>query len=303
MKPVILGLLIGVLGSYSAHAQGSGSHGGDGLVIEFTGTARNIVEAMGPLGDLSGCPTQAQFKEVIAQTKVISEPTVLIDYVEHDAKNDPDTKLITLSRARLPTLSDPLAYVNLVMHEYFGILKLEGTNDTSVSQLCLNQIRKQRINLRSLIYKINPITTFEEQLSRGKAALQCVKDLTSIERIMVSTDDQLLWAKEDSDHLFHLIRHGDIRVIKGGLIQTVTNQVLENIRSEFDPSTGEVIFRMVLTTNCSRFVLTSKDHASWDVMISNTKYDGCTYESPDGTWYRRGCTPVYYQGKIDNVVY
>lgn len=296
MKTAILGLLISVLGAYSAYAQGSGSHGGDGLVIEFTGTARNIRAAMVPFGALAGCPTEAQFKEVIDQTKVISEPTVLIDFVERDAKNDADAKLITLSRARLVNLSDPLAYVNLVMHEYFGILKLEGTNETSASQFCLNQIRSRGVDVVSTIYKINPITTFEQQFTQGKSGLQCnwqgdrlrIKltfvdnKSAAVESAILTTDDQYTMFRWQPDG------YGS------------SSYWLGQFKKEYAISEGIIHFRFIDSDRCTRYVFDSLDHMNWKVTLTNYGSKcGFGQDKMDpfkerGASYVMSCQPVYF---------
>lgn len=293
MKTAILAFLVGVLGSYSVHAQGSGSHGGDGLVIEFTGTARNIRAAMVPLGALAGCPTEAQFEEVIDQTKVISEPTVLINYIEHDAKNDSDAKLITLSRARLINLSDPLAYVNLVMHEYFGILKLEGTNDTSVSQLCLSQIRSHGIDVNSLIYKISPITTFEQQFSIGRAALDCRNNYGDYRRILAVCDE----GKKDLCDVTATIRLDDglFTNMRGKAVSGYSSsKILKMFSTEYSVSNGSLNFRFSYLSQWKDFAFESLDHVEWNVRITSKTGN---YGENSSTQSFSSCKPVYFTSK------
>jgi hypothetical protein len=108
------------------HAQASGGHGGDGLVFEFTGTANNIADQMAILGKLPNCPAPDLFKRTVStnptvegHTKVKSAPIVLVNYVEQDAESNWSTREVTLNRSRIVNLTDPLAYFNVVMHEYF----------------------------------------------------------------------------------------------------------------------------------------------------------------------------------------
>lgn len=284
-------------------AQASGSHGGDGLVFEFTGTANNIADQMAIMGQLSHCPSAELFKNTVStdltvagHTTVKSAPIVLVNYVEQDAESLWQTHTITLNRSRLTNLTDPLAYFNVVMHEYFVILKLETTNDNSKSLACIGDMKAAGMTnetVTKLVFRISPISTFEKQFSQGLAGLECGST-----RLLMTN------FKKGRGNIVRatLSNDGVLRQSTEFAARTDSESILHTFKSEYSVNEGVTRFKALFTEACENFTLESYDHATWTVTESDANLT-CTYVE-NGTRYRTNpgrvhwssvCKPVYYQ--------
>jgi hypothetical protein len=273
MAVTILNLVALPMHPRAALAQSSGSHGGDGLVFEFTGTANNLADKLISLGNLPHCPAGDLFKNTVStdpavsgHTDVSSAPIVLVDFVEQDAANDSTNHKLILNRSRLVNLTDPLAYVNVVMHEYFGILKWEGTNDNSKSLACLSEMQKAGVTsaeLANLIFRISPITTFEQQFAIGRAAIQCG---ASRQRFMYdfgknSSRGYASFLRLDEDGFYH-------RLDETAVSRDTTGEILTRFKSEYSVQTGLTTFTAVFRDFCNNYLMESYDHQNWSLRKS-----------------------------------
>jgi hypothetical protein len=169
----ILGFLVLITLCNTVLAQGDKGHGGDLLVSEFTGTARNILDAIEQVPHTKSCPNPEEFESAIKEATVSTSFIVFKDEALRDAWNDRANKTIELSRSNLYNTPDSLNFVTLVLHEYMGILGLEKTNDFSNSQNCLMGLKKAGHKVESLRYRLKPISGVIEKLTNGEIFLEC----------------------------------------------------------------------------------------------------------------------------------
>ncbi len=192
MKPVqssLLALALLVFVGFAAVAasarEGGGSHGGDTLVFEFSGSAQNLAKALKKAGPLAGCPDADAFGALVndARTHYSSATIVTVPTddgeIEVDARNwnDSEGAHIEISRVRVSQIKNPDLFMALVLHEFLGLMGVEGTNDRRSSQQCLdglNALGKEEVAPRSLVYHINPISSVERSFIQGGLLFDCV---------------------------------------------------------------------------------------------------------------------------------
>ncbi len=124
-------IFIFIMQSFS-NAGNEGGHGGDPYAIEFS-TIGNFIsksliqyEIKNPQIFRKWNFTSTNFKEAVASIRITSSegPEVILRGQEVDAINFPDKSLILVNRTRWRE-SSLHSRVQLVLHEYFGILDVE----------------------------------------------------------------------------------------------------------------------------------------------------------------------------------
>lgn len=170
--------LFTILPAQQARASGGQGHGngGDTLVAQFVGTAANLVDSLKLLEAASqGCSgiSSAELNVIIDSALVESVPVLFEENGERDAWNYPSLKKIILSRSRLHPGIELVAYVNLVLHEYLGLLGKERTNDFHLSGACVSHFRQMRIDLGKILFSPSKFSTVETGLASGLNFLSC----------------------------------------------------------------------------------------------------------------------------------
>lgn len=157
---------------------GSGSHGGDTLVMEFTGTQQNISDWYEKNGALTACPSPSDIVDAVrgeSRIRVRSELTVFTNGTEVDAVTSPDDqpRATAISRMRLMTKPKDAGYALLTLHEIFVGLKLETTNDTSRSKGCLDSMIASGLSIEKTLVTYKPFGSVVENFNAGTGLLKC----------------------------------------------------------------------------------------------------------------------------------
>lgn len=182
---VILILIFICMAALSASArEGGGSHGGDTLVFEFTGSAQNLSTALKKAGPIEGCPDADAFGALVNDPRTHYSSATLVTVptdegeIEVDARNwnDDDGAHIEISRVRISQIKNPEIFMALVLHEFFGLMGIEGTNDQHATRKCfngLNALGREDLAPRNLVYHINPVSSIERSFIQGGLFFEC----------------------------------------------------------------------------------------------------------------------------------
>ena len=265
----------------------SGGHGGDTLVTEFTGTMRNILNAIPNVPVKAACIPESDPKRLQNLTQlfkgdplniihkkafIYSSPFVVLNGHPEDAQNDYKDRInkkdpfIELSRIKLVQIKDPEYYSILTLHEFYGLLGIEGTNDMTHSRECVESLEKQGIKATDLAFKEKPFTSIEEKFFSGDG--QLVLDCTlKRDHLVIFTQNR----PKEGTSLFidHDSRSGKFTNIASARFPLKTlDQLLQMFTLEYsiESGLGTIHFDVPLEEG-KLLKLETVDHTTWNIQL------------------------------------